>query len=145
VKHHRQTNNRQTRCANLDRRPQTADRRPQTADRAPENHLAEALLESQTRRQDTFRANICAQRGLAQRSINVRERIAQASPAAALTEANGWVVNAMTLGVGAGTFLAGPIVGASGTSAVSWIVLGASAVTVMLSLVDVSRRSLISR
>ena len=65
----------------------------------------------------------------------VFERISQLSPPAALTEANGWVVSAMTLGVGAGTLAAGVIVGASGTSAVTWIVLGASAVTVALSLV----------
>jgi predicted MFS family arabinose efflux permease len=71
----------------------------------------------------------------------VFERISQVSPAEALTEANGWVVSAMTLGVGAGTFLAGLIVGTSGTSAVVWIVLGASAVTVLLSLVVVPSRS----
>ena len=72
----------------------------------------------------------------------VFERISQLSPPAALTEANGWVVSAMTLGVGAGTLAAGVIVGASGTSAVTWIVLGASAVTVVLSLVALPSRAI---
>ncbi|MGD8167538.1 MFS transporter [Herbiconiux sp. P16] len=65
----------------------------------------------------------------------VFERVSQLSPAAALTEANGWVVSAMTLGVGAGTLVAGVVVGAAGTSVVTWIVLGASALTAVLSLV----------
>ncbi|MFB2585833.1 MFS transporter [Herbiconiux liukaitaii] len=65
----------------------------------------------------------------------VFERISQLSPAGALTEANGWVVSAMTLGVGAGTLAAGAAVGAAGTSAVTWIVLGASALTALFSLV----------
>jgi predicted MFS family arabinose efflux permease len=71
----------------------------------------------------------------------VFERISQLSPSAALTEANGWVVSAMTLGIGAGTLVAGAIVGASGTSAVMWTVLGASAVTALLSLVALPIRS----
>ncbi|MDN4640755.1 MFS transporter [Agreia sp. PsM10] len=65
----------------------------------------------------------------------VFERIAQLSPAAALTEANGWVVSAMTLGIGAGTLVAGAVVGAAGTSVVAWVVLGASAITALLSLI----------
>lgn len=65
----------------------------------------------------------------------VFERISQLSPAAALTEANGWVVSAMTLGIGAGTLVAGAIVGAGGTSVVGWVVLGASALTALLSLI----------
>jgi predicted MFS family arabinose efflux permease len=65
----------------------------------------------------------------------VFERISQLSPAAALTEANGWVVSAMTLGIGAGTLAAGAVVGAAGTSVVAWVVLGASALTALLSLV----------
>jgi len=72
----------------------------------------------------------------------VFERISQLSPAAALTEANGWVVSAMTLGVGAGTLVSGVIVGASGTSAVTWIVLGASALTALLSLIALPRERL---
>ena len=72
----------------------------------------------------------------------VFERISQLSPPAALTEANGWVVSAMTLGVGAGTLAAGVIVGTSGTSVVTWIVLGASAVTVVLSLVALPSRAI---
>ncbi|MFB2582371.1 MFS transporter [Herbiconiux sp. P15] len=71
----------------------------------------------------------------------VFERISQLSPAAALTEANGWVVSAMTLGVGAGTLAAGAAVGAAGTSAVMWIVLGASALTALLSLIALPTRS----
>ena len=73
----------------------------------------------------------------------VFERISQVSPSAALTEANGWVISAMTLGVGAGTLIAGLIVGASGTSAVLWIVLVASAFTALLSLVALPSRSLV--
>jgi len=64
----------------------------------------------------------------------VFERISQLSPAAALTEANGWVVSAMTLGIGAGTLAAGAVVGAAGTAVVAWVVLGASALTALLSL-----------
>jgi predicted MFS family arabinose efflux permease len=75
----------------------------------------------------------------------VFERIAQLSPSAALTEANGWVVSAMTLGVGAGTLVAGVLVGASGTSAVMWIVLGASSLTALLSLAALSGRSPVDR
>jgi predicted MFS family arabinose efflux permease len=71
----------------------------------------------------------------------VFERISQLSPAAALTEANGWVVSAMTLGVGAGTLVAGVLVGAAGTAAVTAIVLGAAAVTALLSLIAVPSRS----
>ncbi|MCS5721528.1 MFS transporter [Herbiconiux sp. CPCC 203407] len=65
----------------------------------------------------------------------VFERISQLSPAAALTEANGWVVSAMTLGVGAGTLAAGAVVGSAGTAAVTWVVLGASALTALLALI----------
>ncbi|MGA1838829.1 MFS transporter [Herbiconiux sp. 11R-BC] len=71
----------------------------------------------------------------------VFERISQLSPAAALTEANGWVVSAMTLGVGAGTLVAGAVVGAAGTSTVTWIVLGASALTALLSLIALPGRT----
>jgi predicted MFS family arabinose efflux permease len=71
----------------------------------------------------------------------VFERISQLSTPDALTEANGWVVSAMTLGIGAGTLVAGAVVGASGTSAVTWIVLGASAVTALLSLIALPSRS----
>ena len=65
----------------------------------------------------------------------VFERISQLSPTDALTEANGWVVSAMTLGIGVGTLVAGALVGASGTSVVFWIVLGSSALTALLSLI----------
>lgn len=75
----------------------------------------------------------------------VFERIGQLSPPDALTEANGWVVSAMTLGIGGGTLVAGAIVGADGTSAVTWIVLGASALTVLLALVALPRRSTFAR
>jgi MFS family permease len=75
----------------------------------------------------------------------VFERITQLSPSAVLTEANGWVVSAMTLGVGAGTLLAGMIVGASGTAVVTWIVLGASATTALLSLIALPGRSVLAR
>lgn len=75
----------------------------------------------------------------------VFERISQLSPSAALTEANGWVVSAMTLGVGAGTLVAGVIVGASGTAAVTGIVLGASALTGLLSLIALPSRSITAR
>lgn len=71
----------------------------------------------------------------------VFERISQLSPPAALTEANGWVVSAMTLGVGTGTLAAGVMVGASGPSVVIWIVLGASALTALLSLIALPGRS----
>ncbi|WP_082500957.1 MFS transporter [Agreia sp. Leaf244] len=71
----------------------------------------------------------------------VFERISQLSPAAALTEANGWVVSAMTLGIGAGTLVAGAVVGAAGTSVVAWVVLGASALTTLLSLSVLPRRA----
>ncbi|MCS5714561.1 MFS transporter [Herbiconiux sp. CPCC 205716] len=71
----------------------------------------------------------------------VFERISQLSPAAALTEANGWVVSAMTLGVGAGTLGAGVVVGASGSAAVTWVVLGASALTAALSLIVLPGRA----
>lgn len=71
----------------------------------------------------------------------VFERVAELSPPDALTEANGWVVSAMTLGIGGGTLVTGAIVGAEGTSAVTWIVLGASALTALLALVALPRRS----
>ena len=71
----------------------------------------------------------------------VFERISQLSPAAALTEANGWVVSAMTLGIGAGTLGAGAVVGAAGTSVVAGVVLGACALTALLSLVALPGRS----
>ena len=70
----------------------------------------------------------------------VFERISQLSPTDALTEANGWVVSAMTLGIGAGTLAAGAFVGATGTSMVLWIVLGASGLTALLSVVAPSGR-----
>jgi predicted MFS family arabinose efflux permease len=72
----------------------------------------------------------------------VFERVAQLSPAAALTEANGWIISAMTLGIGTGTVLAGPLVGRFDAASLSWIVGGASGVTVLLSLVVIPRRSL---
>jgi MFS family permease len=71
----------------------------------------------------------------------VFERIAEVSPAAALTEANGWVVSATTLGIGTGTLAAGATVGGSGTSAATAIVLGASALTALLSLVALPGRA----
>ncbi|MBF4571172.1 MFS transporter [Herbiconiux sp. VKM Ac-1786] len=71
----------------------------------------------------------------------VFERISELSPAAALTEANGWVVSAMTLGVGAGTLAAGVVVGAAGTSMVAWIVLGASTLTALVSLIALPGRA----
>jgi predicted MFS family arabinose efflux permease len=70
----------------------------------------------------------------------VFERVSQLSPDAALTEANGWVVSAMTLGIGAGTLIAGVFVGASGTGSISLIVLGASAVTAACALVALPTR-----
>jgi predicted MFS family arabinose efflux permease len=75
----------------------------------------------------------------------VFERISQLSPPAVLTEANGWVVSAMTLGVGAGTLVAGVLVGGSGTSVVMWIVVGASALTALLSLIALPSRSVRTR
>ena len=75
----------------------------------------------------------------------VFERISQLSPPAALTGANGWVVSAMTLGIGAGTLVAGVMVGGSGTSAVMWIVLGASMLTALLSLIALPSRSIRTR
>jgi predicted MFS family arabinose efflux permease len=71
----------------------------------------------------------------------VFERISQLSPPEALTEANGWVVSAMTLGIGAGTLVAGIVVGESGTDAITWIVLGASVVTALLAFVVVPKRA----
>ncbi|RFA13642.1 hypothetical protein B7R22_13400 [Subtercola boreus] len=65
----------------------------------------------------------------------VFERISQLSAPAALTEANGWIVSGTTLGIGTGTLAAGVAIGASGTSAITWIVLAASALTALLSLV----------
>ncbi|RFA07512.1 hypothetical protein B7R21_15085 [Subtercola boreus] len=65
----------------------------------------------------------------------VFERVSQLSAPAALTEANGWIVSGMTLGIGTGTLAAGIAVGASGTAAITWIVLAASALTALLSLV----------
>jgi predicted MFS family arabinose efflux permease len=75
----------------------------------------------------------------------VFERISELSPAAALTEANGWVVSAMTLGVGAGTLVAGAVVGAASTSTVTWVVLGASTLTALLSLVALPSRAAVAR
>jgi predicted MFS family arabinose efflux permease len=75
----------------------------------------------------------------------VFERVSQLSPPAALTEANGWVVSAMTLGVGAGTLVSGVIVGASGTAAVTGIVLGAAALTALLSLIVLPGRANLAR
>ena len=57
-------------------------------------------------------------------------------------DSEGQMVWRRTLGVGAGTLAAGVIVGAFGTSAVTWIVLGASAVTVVLSLVALPSRAI---
>ncbi|MDF2442695.1 MAG: hypothetical protein JWR01_898 [Subtercola sp.] len=70
----------------------------------------------------------------------VFERISELSPRAVLTEANGWVVSAMTLGIGAGTLTAGVIVGAAGTSALTGVVLGASTLTALLSLIALPDR-----
>jgi predicted MFS family arabinose efflux permease len=64
----------------------------------------------------------------------VFERVSQLSPADTLTESNGWVVSAMTLGIGAGTLMAGVVVEQAGTPAVTWIVIGASALTALVSL-----------
>lgn len=75
----------------------------------------------------------------------VFERISELSPAAALTEANGWVVSAMTLGVGAGTLAAGAVVGAAGTSVLTWVVLGASTLTALLALVVLPSRAAVAR
>jgi predicted MFS family arabinose efflux permease len=75
----------------------------------------------------------------------VFERVAQLSPSAALTEANGWTVSAMTLGIGAGTLVAGVFVGASGSAALTWIVLGASAVTALVALIALPSRPLRTR
>lgn len=72
----------------------------------------------------------------------VFERVAQLSPPAALTEANGWIISAMTLGIGTGTVLAGLLVGTFDAASVSWIVGGASAITALLSLVVIPGRSL---
>lgn len=72
----------------------------------------------------------------------VFERVSQLSPPAALTEANGWVVSAMTSGVGTGTLVAGVVVGVSGPAAVTLIVLGAAVVTALVSLVALPSRSL---
>jgi predicted MFS family arabinose efflux permease len=64
----------------------------------------------------------------------VFERVAQLSPAAALTEANGWIISAMTLGIGSGTLLAGLVVGAFDGTVLPWLVVAASAVTALQSL-----------
>lgn len=64
----------------------------------------------------------------------VFERIAQLAPPATLTEANGWIVSAITLGIGAGTVAAGAIAASSGAVALPWIVLGASILTALCSL-----------
>lgn len=52
---------------------------------------------------------------------------ARATPEGALTEANGWVISAFGVGIGAGTAVAGVLAGAAGTGGATIAVLGASA------------------
>ncbi len=75
----------------------------------------------------------------------VFERVSQVSPAASLTEANGWIVSAMTLGVGAGTLVAGAVVGGAGTSVVAWVVVGVCSLTALLSLAALPGRAVAVR
>jgi MFS family permease len=51
---------------------------------------------------------------------------ASATPQSALTEANGWVISAFSVGIGAGTAVAGLLAGAGGTGGASGAVIGAS-------------------
>ncbi|GAA2752129.1 MFS transporter [Amnibacterium kyonggiense] len=51
---------------------------------------------------------------------------AAATPATALTEANGWAISAFSVGIGAGTAIAGALAGAAGTGGAMAAVLGAS-------------------
>lgn len=51
---------------------------------------------------------------------------ARATPETALTEANGWVISAFSVGIGAGTAVAGVLTGAAGTAGASIAVIGAS-------------------
>jgi MFS family permease len=53
---------------------------------------------------------------------------ASATPEAALTEANGWVISAFSVGIGAGTAIAGVLAGAGGTPGAAVAVLGASVI-----------------
>ena len=53
---------------------------------------------------------------------------AHATPASALTEANGWVISAFSVGIGVGTALAGVLAGAGGTAGAAAAVVGASVV-----------------
>ena len=53
---------------------------------------------------------------------------ARATPATALTEANGWVISAFSVGIGAGTAAAGLLTGAGGTGGTTLAVVGASLV-----------------
>jgi MFS family permease len=51
---------------------------------------------------------------------------ASATPGSALTEANGWVISAFSVGIGAGTAIAGALAGAGGTGGAEAAVIGAS-------------------
>ncbi len=56
---------------------------------------------------------------------------ATAAPEEALTEANGWAISAFSVGIGAGTALAGVLTGAAGTTGAVAAIVGASAVTLL--------------
>ncbi|WP_375390017.1 MFS transporter [uncultured Amnibacterium sp.] len=56
---------------------------------------------------------------------------ATAAPAAALTEANGWIISAFSVGIGAGTAVAGALTGAAGTAGAVAAVVGASALALL--------------
>lgn len=53
---------------------------------------------------------------------------ASATPESALTEANGWVISAFSVGIGAGTAVAGVLAGAGGTGGAAAAVVGASVI-----------------
>ncbi len=53
---------------------------------------------------------------------------ATATPGSALTEANGWVISAFSVGIGAGTAIAGVLASAGGTGGAAAAVVGASVV-----------------
>jgi predicted MFS family arabinose efflux permease len=56
---------------------------------------------------------------------------ATAGPESALTEANGWVISAFSVGIGVGTAVAGAATGSAGTTGAALVVAGASAAAVL--------------
>lgn len=69
------------------------------------------------------------------------ERVSKLAPTDTATEANAWVVSAMTLGIGAGTLVAGAVVGASGAAAIPMVVVGTALATAALALLVIPRRA----